>query len=227
MYRENRIHELFMLEKLTMERITMFEEECKNEKNVVNEMRDIIANSGSKSSIDSIVNSIYKYLADKYSTKNWFVMVYKNIINDPDREKMGRAFHLVVGERGYNAAAISFKESCKFQRTDLLSGRLKSYCSKDSSSFSGKSRYVKSSYLNPVCWFVCPFITKITCLHYKAHIIYKQLKDYDDCLREAQLAVVVVEKNGFRSAGVEGLHHAKYFSWNEYETSHVFAFLCN
>ena len=177
--------------------------------------------------INSILNSLYDYLADKYSTKNWFVMVYKKIINDPDREKMDPAFHLVVGERGYNAAAISFKESCKFQRNSLLQSNLDSYCKRGASTFSTKSRLVKHSYFNPGVWLISPFKSFETCFHYKAHTMYRQLKDFDSTLREAKIAVVVAKNDELRSACVESVDSARYFGRNQVEGTNIYAFLCN
>ena len=94
-------------------------EGCRNEDGVVGEMSDIMTKY---SNLDNgqVLHAMFDFLADKYDTKLWFVMVY-NAISGYDNHAIDGNDHCVFRAGGKNAVSFSIKPpAARFDaQTDL------------------------------------------------------------------------------------------------------------
>ena len=80
-----------------------------DESNVENEMSDLMSwNSGSNT--EQVVNMMYEYLADRYDSKWWFVIVYDPLSGFDNHCLIGD-FHVVFRVGNKNAASLSYPKS--------------------------------------------------------------------------------------------------------------------
>ena len=78
---------------------------CRNEDGVENEMSDIMTKY-SQLDDEHVLDNMFDFLADKYDTKSWFVLVYYPL-SGFDNHAIEGVFHSVFRVGGKNAVAFS------------------------------------------------------------------------------------------------------------------------
>lgn len=94
-------------------------ENCQHDENLVEgEVRDLLVRHENLNHED-MAKTIFDFLSEKYDTKEWFIMVYNEILGFK-RHKLDGYFHVLFRERGRNTAVYSALRGTKIddsQRT--------------------------------------------------------------------------------------------------------------
>lgn len=156
------------MENKTLIRIAKFEEQCSNEGRVGAEMTALLTRYDTKDA-SVAADHIYDYLADKYDTRHWLVIVY-DVPNPPEQKQLDPAFHsAAVAKKSAQAVSFNTTDAAVTSSEDdqrRLGVAIETYCQEATPILTVNSR-VTFNWLNPFFWFAGWYIS-----HYKSFKIH-------------------------------------------------------